>query len=205
MTKIILTRHGHVDWIAPERFRGRAELPLSELGKRQAEALGRRVAEGWKPDAIYASPLSRCVHTGEAIGRATGSKVHVLEDLADTDYGQWQGLTHEEVRTRWPDESRLWFEAPDLAVIPGGETLAGVLVRSINVLQIVLRKHRDQTVVLVGHDSINRVLLLHSLGLPLSRYWRIKQDPCCLNEIEVQHTVFTIHRVNESHHTAGLA
>ena len=49
MTNVILTRHGHVDWIAPERFRGRAELPLSELGKRQAEALGRRVAEGWKP------------------------------------------------------------------------------------------------------------------------------------------------------------
>jgi broad specificity phosphatase PhoE len=44
MTNVILTRHGHVDWIAPERFRGRAELPLSELGKRQAEALGRRVA-----------------------------------------------------------------------------------------------------------------------------------------------------------------
>lgn len=204
MTRIILARHGHVDWIAPERFRGRAELPLSELGKRQAEALGQRIAAGWKPDAIYASPLSRCVHTGEAVGRATGAQVKILDDLADTHYGQWQGLTHEEVRSRWSDELRVWFEAPDLAVIPDGETLAGVLVRAINVLQVVLRKHRDQTVVLVGHDSINRVLLLHSLGLPLSRYWRIKQQPCCLNEIEIQDTVFTIHRLNESHHTVGL-
>jgi len=202
MTKIILTRHGHVDWIAPERFRGRAELALSALGKRQAEALALRVAAGWKPDAIYTSPLSRCVHTGEAIGQATGVQVKVLDDLADTHYGQWQGLTHEEVRARWPDELRIWFEAPDLAVIPDGETLGGVLVRAINVLQVVLRKHRDQTVVLVGHDSINRVLLLHSLGLPLSRYWRIKQEPCCLNEIEVQDTVFTVHRINEGHHTS---
>lgn len=205
MTTIILTRHGHVDWIAPERFRGRAELPLSELGKRQAEALASRVAEGWKPDAIYTSPLSRCVHMGEAIGRATGLQPRPLDALADTDYGLWQGRTHEEVRASWPDELRLWLEAPDLAVIPAGETLAAVLVRAINVLQVVLHKHQGQTIVLVGHDSINRILLLHALGMPLSRYWRIKQAPCCLNEIEIQDTVFTVHRVNENHHAAGFS
>lgn len=175
MTKVILTRHGHVDWIAPERFRGRAELPLSESGIRQTEALGRRVAEGWKPDAIYASLLSRCVDTGKAIGRATGVQVDILDDLLDIHYGQWQGLTHEEVRSCWPGEWRLWLDVPHLAVIPDGETLAAALVRAINVFQVVLRKHRDQTIVLVGHDSINRILLLHSLGLPLSRYWRIRQ------------------------------
>ncbi len=125
--------------------------------------------------------------------------------MADTHYGRWQGLTHEEVRARWPDELRIWLEAPDLAVIPDGETLAVVLVRAINVLQVVRRKHKDQTVVLVGHDSINRILLLHALGLPLSRYWHIRQEPCCLNEIEIQETVFSIQRVNESHHLAKLS
>ncbi|VFR73268.1 hypothetical protein BRI9_4795 [plant metagenome] len=54
-------------------------------------------------------------------------------------------------------------------------------------------------------DALHPHGLLHSLGLPLSRYWRIKQAPCCLNEIEVQDTTFTIHRMNESHHTAGLS
>ncbi|HEY0263697.1 MAG TPA: histidine phosphatase family protein [Granulicella sp.] len=200
MTKIILTRHGHVDWIAPERFRGRAELSLSALGERQAEALGQRVAKSWKPDAIYTSPLSRCVRTGEAISRAIGTAAGTLGNLMDTDYGEWQGLTHEEVRSRWPDELRVWFEAPDLAAIPGGETLAAVLVRGIDVLQFVLRKHRGQTVVLVGHDSINRILLIHALSLPLSRYWRIKQEPCCINELAVDGETFTIHRINESHH-----
>ena len=205
MTKIILARHGHVDWIAPERFRGRAELPLSPLGERQAEALGRRVAESWRPDAIYTSPLSRCVHTGEAIARTADTRGEVLDALADTDYGQWQGLTHDEVRARWPEELRNWFEAPDLALIPDGETLAAVLVRAIGVLQRVLRQHRGQTVVLVGHDSINRVLLLHCLGLPLARYWRIRQEPCCVNEIDVDGREFTIHRLNETHHTSGLS
>lgn len=203
-TTIVLTRHGHVDWIAPERFRGRAELPLSALGERQAEALGQRVAQSWKPDAIYTSPLSRCVRTGDAIARATGTRAEQLSNLADTDYGQWQGLTRDEVRALWPEELRVWLDSPDMASIPGGETLAAVLVRGIEVLQHILRHHRDQTVVLVGHDSINRVILLHSLELPLSRYWRIKQEPCCINEISVDGETFTIQRINESHYLAAI-
>lgn len=205
MTRIILTRHGHVDWIAPERFRGRAELPLSPLGEKQAAALGQRIAQSWKPDFIYTSPLSRCVRTGEAVAKATIGISQVLQDfLADIDYGQWQGLTHDEVRAKWPEEARLWFNAPDMAAIPGGELLADVLVRAIRVLQFLSRQHQDQTIVLVGHDSFNRVLLLHALGLPLSHYWRIKQEPCCVNELELRHEAFTVHCLNESHHTLGL-
>jgi broad specificity phosphatase PhoE len=204
-TTIILTRHGHVDWIMPERFRGRAELPLSALGERQAKALGRRVAQSWKPAAIYTSPLGRAVRTGAAIAEVTRvAKALTLDGLMDTDYGQWQGLTHEEVHARWPEEARLWFAAPDLAAIPGGETLAAVLARATGVLQFLLKEHRDQTVALVGHDSINRVILLHALGLPLSHYWRIRQDPCCVNEIAVEGETFTIHRINESHHLLGV-
>ncbi|HBO3119408.1 TPA: histidine phosphatase family protein [Pseudomonas aeruginosa] len=204
MTRIILTRHGHVDWIAPERFRGRAELPLSDLGKRQVLAVAQRIAETWQPEAIYTSPLSRCVDTGAAIARVTGAPTQALEGLADTDYGQWQGLTHEEVRQRWPEEHRTWLEAPDLAAIPDGESLADVLARGTKVLREVLHRHAGKTLVLVGHDSINRVLLLQALGLPLSRYWRLKQEPCCLNEIVVEDTVFTLHRLNESGHLAGV-
>ena len=149
---------------------------------------------------IYTSPLSRCVDTGQAIAQATGAPTETLADLMDTDYGQWQGLTHDEVKEQWPEELRIWFEAPDLAAIPGGETLAAVLVRCMAVLRFILQKHRNQTVVLVGHDSVNRIILMHCLGLPLSRYWRIKQDPCCINEVAVEGETFTIHRINESGH-----
>ncbi|MDQ1092264.1 broad specificity phosphatase PhoE [Xanthomonas sacchari] len=204
MTTLILARHGHVDWIAPERFRGRAELPLSQLGELQAAALAARVAQSWAPDAIYTSPLSRCVRTGDAIAQATGVPAKVLDDLSDIDYGQWQGLTHDEVAARWPDLARTWFAMPDLALIPEGETLADVLVRAMKVLHRVLQDHSGQTVVLVGHDSINRVLLLQCLGLPLAHYWRIKQEPCCVNEIVIEESTFTLHRLNETHHTLGL-
>lgn len=205
MTRIILTRHGHVDWIAPERFRGRAELPLSALGQRQVQALARRIAESWPVAAIYHSSLSRCVDTAAAISLSTGATAQALDGLVDIDYGQWQGMTHEEVAQRWPDEHRLWRAAPDLASIPGGESLADVLARGTRLLREVIARHAGQTLVLVGHDSINRVLLLQCLGLPLSAYWRLKQDPCCVNEILVEDAGFTLQRLNETYHLAATS
>lgn len=206
MTRLILTRHGHVDWIAPERFRGRAELPLSPLGERQAQALGTRIARGWKPDAIYTSPLSRCIDTGHAVAMATGTTARVVPELADTDYGKWQGLTLDEVRQRWPTELRSWFETPDAAEIPGGETLRAVQDRTASAVEAIVRRHPDQTVVVVGHDSTNRALLLHALAIPLARYWLIKQDPCCINELEIDGTgVFTLYRANESYYLTDIA
>jgi phosphoserine phosphatase len=69
VTKILLTRHGHVEGIMPERFRGRQPLALTELGRAEAQALARRVAGSWKPERIYTSPMERCVKTGAAIAR----------------------------------------------------------------------------------------------------------------------------------------
>ena len=91
---------------------------------------------------------------------------------------------------------RLTGGATGRAAVPSGA--------STGIHEAVELRDGDQTVVLVGHDSINRVILLHSLGLPLSRYWRIKQEPCCLNELAITGETFTIHRLNDSHHLAGL-
>lgn len=200
MTRIILTRHGHVDWIAPERFRGRAELELSDLGQRQARKLADRIAMSWQPSAIYTSPLSRGVDTGTEVAAATGATAEARDGLQDIDYGKWQGLTHDEVSRQWQEQHHIWLTAPDFAEIPGGESLADVLARGTRLLADVLQRHANNTVVLVGHDSINRVLLLQMLGLPLSCYWRLKQEPCCINEITHEDGLFTFHRLNETYH-----
>jgi broad specificity phosphatase PhoE len=69
----------------------------------------------------------------------------------------------------------------------------------------VLAAHPDDTVVLVGHDSVNRALLLALLDQPLSAYWRIAQDPCCLNEIDIIGGKVLVRRVNETCHLESLA
>jgi probable phosphoglycerate mutase len=204
MTKIILVRHGHVDWIAPERFRGRAELPLSSLGRRQAQAAAGYIAATWKPDAVYTSPLGRCRETGAAIAAPFRLEPQPIDGLCDIDYGKWQGLTRDQAKKCWPDESELWFRAPHIAAIPGGETLAAVLTRVTAALRDILRHHPDQTVVMVSHDSVNRVLLLFSLELPLSRYWHLRQDPCGINELIFDNGSFVVGSINQTQHLSGL-
>jgi probable phosphoglycerate mutase len=204
MTRIILVRHGHVEWLAPERFRGRAELPLSDLGRRQAQAAAGYIAASWKPEAVYTSPLGRCRETGAAIAAPFRLEPQPIEGLADIDYGEWQGLTREQAKERWPEETELWFRMPHLAAIPGGETLAAVLSRATAALRDILRRHPDGTVVVVGHDSVNRVLLLFALEAPLSRYWHLRQEPCGVNELLFDNGSFIIGSINQTQHLAGL-
>ena len=184
MTKIILVRHGHVEGISPERFRGRADLALTAEGLRQAEATARRIEASWTPAALYASPLSRCRTTAEAIGRPFGLTPTPVPGLMDIDYGEWQGLTPDEVGRKWPEMLDTWYRAPHWAAIPGGESLQDVLARAVAALRDVIGRHPGETVVVVGHDSVNRIILLHALDLPLSRYRRLGQDPCAINEID---------------------
>jgi probable phosphoglycerate mutase len=205
MTKIILVRHGHVEGISPERFRGRADLMLTPEGRRQAETTARRIHAAWAPAAIYTSPLSRCRATGEAIGEPLGLSPSSVGDLVDIDYGEWQGLTPDEVRNRWPELLATWYRAPHWAAIPGGETLQAVLARTVSALRDVIRRHPRDTVVLVGHDSVNRMILLHALDLPLSRYWRLGQGPCAINELDFSGDGFVVVSLNETSHLTPAA
>src|SRR5262249_44193247 len=159
---ILLLRHGHVDWHDPERFRGRAELALSDLGRRQARAAALAIATSCKPDAVYASPLGRCRDTAAAIAAPFRLALQPIEGLVDIDYGAWEGLTWEEAAARWPAEIERWRRAPHLAVIPGGETLAALLSRASAAFYRLLWRHPAETLVIVGHDSVNRVLLLQA-------------------------------------------
>jgi len=83
---------------------------------------------------------------------------------------------------------------------PGWRDPAGLLARTVAALRDVIGRHPKETVVLVGHDSVNRIILVHALDLPLSRYRRLGQDPCAINEIDFSAGEFTVRSVNESYH-----
>jgi broad specificity phosphatase PhoE len=203
MTKIILCRHGHVEGIKPERFRGRTDLPLTSQGKMEAQALAQKVASTWKPAAIYTSPMQRCVETGGAIAAACGIAAHPLNELNDIDYGDWQFKTYAELQKSDPKNFVTWFSTPQYMRFPNGESLQDVAARSANLLRFILNRHAGSIVVLVGHDSINRVLLLQCLGLPLSSYWLLVQEPCCVNEFDMTDKGILIRHLNETCHLEG--
>jgi broad specificity phosphatase PhoE len=204
MTKIILVRHGHVEGIDPPRFRGRTEVPLTELGVRQAQAAARRIAGSWRPVAIYTSPMGRCVATGQAISEATGAESRVLDSLNDLDYGSWQWKTYAEIEAQAPKLFARWRTAPHLVRFPGGDSLQDLVARGADAIRFTLDRHPKDIVVMVGHDSVNRAILLQFLDQPLSAYGRLAQDPCGISEIDFVDDRVRVRSVNETQHLIGI-
>jgi broad specificity phosphatase PhoE len=200
MTMMILVRHGQTEWNRVERFRGRADVPLNETGLAQAEATGQRIAAELQPAAVYSSPLSRAVKTAEVIAEHFNLPVQIHAGLADIDYGLWQGLTPDEVKERWPEIHHAWYNTPHTARIPGGETLDELRARGMAAINELANRHAGQTIVLVGHTVINRIILLGVLGLGNDRFWRLKQDTCAINLFEVEDGTFTLASLNDTCH-----
>ncbi len=196
----ILVRHGQTEWNLVERFRGRADVPLDKTGLAQAEAAGRRVAAQWSPAAVYTSPLSRAVQTAEVIARHYNLPVQAHPGLVDIDYGEWQGLSPEEARQRWPEQVDNWYRHPEQALIPNGESLADVRRRAMQTVKELAEKHSAETIVLVGHTVINRVILLGVLGLNDERFWQLKQDTGAINVFAAEQGDFVLVSLNDTCH-----
>ena len=205
MTRIVLVRHGQTAWNREVRFRGQADVPLDELGLKQAQATGRYLATRWSVAAVYASRMGRAMQTAEAIARAQGLSAQPLEGLLDINFGEWQGLSPDEVAQRYPELYRAWWEAPHTVHFPGGEGLDIVQSRVVAALDEVVARHPDQTVALVSHTVVNRVLLCAVLGLGNDHFWRLRQDTCAVNVFDVEEdSTCTIILLNDTCHLQNL-
>jgi len=200
MIRFILVRHGETDWNRVERFRGHVDVPLNPTGLKQADALAERIAADWRPAAVYTSPLTRAVQTATAIADRCGLTPQVHADLNDMNFGEWQGLTPEEVSKRWPHAYSTWFQAPQIARIPGGETLDEVSARALPAVDRIGRQHPAQTVVLVSHVDVNRVILLAILGAGHGHFWRLQQEPGALNVFELSDDRTVVLSLNDTCH-----
>jgi len=200
MVKLIIVRHGHVEGIEPERFRGRTDVPLTPEGRRQAIVTAGCIASRWEPAVVYTSPLQRCIQTASAIAGGCHVEVAVQEDLNDLNYGSWQWQLHSEVRGKSPGLFDCWLAAPHLMRFPDGEALQDLLARAANVVRMAMKRHPLDTVVLVSHDSVIRAMLLQLLDQPVSAYWRIVPAPCSISEVDIVGHGVRVIGINETHH-----
>jgi broad specificity phosphatase PhoE len=199
MVTVILVRHGETEWNRREIFRGRADVELNERGREQAKALGAAL-DRRSIDVVYSSPLSRAVETAEAITGPHGMSVEIEDAFIDFHYGTWQGLPHDEVRQRYPDMYHDWVERPHTVRMDGGESLRMVRRRAMQALMRVVDRHQDETVVVVAHRVVNKVMLCAVLELDNSHFWRIRQDTCALNVFEWSDGRFLIRLLNDTCH-----
>lgn len=201
MTTLILIRHGEVEGLDPPTFHGRIVLPLTAKGAKQAALTREAVRARWTTvDAIYCSPLTRCVRTADIIDEAFRLNTVPHQGLTDIDYGAWTNLPADEVWKRWPREVGLWKNFPQGCRAPGGESLQEIAARAVATLGNIIDAHAHGTVAIVTHDSVLRVLFCHVMGLPLSAYWLFDPAPCGISVISHAENRFTVHSINETQH-----
>ena len=202
--KILLARHGETPWNAEGRYQGQEDIPLSPVGEAQARALGERLREVTITRAV-ASPLRRARHTAELALGQRDLPLTLDPGLMEIAHGTWEGLLASEIREADPERLRLWREAPHEVLMPEGESLQHVLDRAWPAFARATEGlGDDDTLLVVAHDAVNRVLLCNVLGIPLSKLWSFRQAPTTLNLLEgpdVDH--LEVVRLNDcSHHTA---
>jgi ribonuclease H / adenosylcobalamin/alpha-ribazole phosphatase len=182
-TTTLLLRHGETALSAERRFAGRGDIPLTAAGKRQAAAAAGRLAARGGIDLIVTSPLRRARQTAEAAAGATGAPVQAEDDLAETDFGAWEGLTFAEASARWPDEVAAWLASADLAP-PGGESFAAVGRRVAAATHRLLAAHQFQTLLLVSHVTPIKTLVCEAMLAPAAALFRLHLDVASLCEID---------------------
>ena len=180
MTKLYLVRHGQTAWNVGEIFRGRADIPLDETGRREAGLAGEALREA-TIHAVYSSPLSRSFETAQLIAKFHNLTVEPIEAIIDISYGDWEGLSNERVRESYPELHKLWHEQPHKVCFPRGESLDEVRARTMTAVSRLVVKHEDRTIVLVAHRVPNKVICCALIGLDNSHFWRIQQDTACTN------------------------
>jgi broad specificity phosphatase PhoE len=174
MTELILARHGETEWNVKEVFRGRIDVELNETGIRQAELLAQYLSN-IKIGAVYSSPLKRALKTAEMIATCHNLDVEIAPGLIDFDYGEWQGLSHKQVKNRYKELYSQWLNNPQQVTMPGGESLDDVSKRATGVVNEIIARYRGAAV-LVSHRVVNKVLICALLGLDSSHFWNIRQD-----------------------------
>jgi len=202
---IFLIRHGRTEWNKKKIFRGHLDIPLDEVGKNQAEATG-KFLQDINLSVIYSSPLSRALHTAKIIKEYQSKNVEVVPHpgFLDLSYGEWEGKTYKEVKEIYPELYQMWEKEPHRVKIPKGETLLEAKRRSWQALQKVISQHKSYFIAIVSHRVINKLLICGMLGIEESGFWKVKQDPCCINIIEFHNGRFTILRVNDTCHISSL-
>ena len=182
-TTTVLLRHGQTPLSVDKRFAGIGDIDLTELGAQQATAAAQRLARRGDIGAIITSPLRRARRTAEAAARATGVPVRVEDDLRETDFGAWEGMTFAEVKQKWPEEMREWLANTDVAP-PGGESFAEVDRRVMAALDRVLAGYPAATVLVVSHVTPIKTLVRRALAAPALTMYRMHLDVASLCEVD---------------------
>lgn len=173
-TQLYLIRHGQTDWNLRAMLQGQTDIPLNEMGRRQAMEARERLA-GVHFDAVYSSPLRRAMDTAQLVSGWPMEKIRADQRLIEIAFGPYEGkATH----TLGPAFAPFFAEPATYRPPEGGESLQSVLQRTADFLAFVAREHAGQTLLVAGHGAALHAMLTAALANPLEKFWAVSLDNC---------------------------
>ena len=175
--RIILCRHGETVPSLDDRYYLDPRENLTAKGTKQALQLASDLA-AYQLHAIFSSPFRRCLATAELIASRHNLPIDIIPEIAEWNPGHWAGLTRTQVQRKFPGEYKLWTNNPAAYAPSGGETGYDVAARAIPALERTLSGNRDLTIVIVGHNAINRIILSYLLDSPIRLFRQLNAQKC---------------------------
>lgn len=209
---IILVRHGETQGNIDDKAQGHLDVPLTDLGVRQAKALARRLAD-INFDAVYSSDLRRAVDTAAAlIALRPDLEIQTRPALREVYFGSYEDMRWSEIREKDPDLHQRWtdWNTRINADFPHGESPFETRRRVADVADEIVKRHqKDNSVILiVAHTGSLQPLFAHFLGLSTTEQWRFHFDNTsvtALREHPFAPNGWRADLVNDTHHLNGLA
>ncbi|HEY2380659.1 MAG TPA: alpha-ribazole phosphatase [Terriglobia bacterium] len=180
-TTVWLVRHGLPEGVEG-RCHGRLDVPLSAEGIVQARETAARLAEQ-DLSAVYSSGLRRAIETARILADRLRLDIRTMEGLAEIDFGDFEGMTYEDIQQQYPEAFESWMRHPAEAQFPNGESLSGLAARVNTVLDSLLSRHRNESIAVVAHSGVIRYLVGQALSMPKDQIFRLSQRYGALNRI----------------------
>ena len=202
MTKIMLVRHGQTAWNFIGKIQGSSDVHLSPDGLHQARLLAAH-CPFFTANAVYSSPLARAETTALILANKFNLHVQTVDDLRETNFGDWEGQMLREIAEKDPVNFEKFFKQPDELKITNAETFAQTQTRAMSAIKKIIAAHKDEKdsqIIIVAHGAINRVILSAILEMPLKKMWSISQFNTAINIFREDDGHFTVDLINGTPH-----
>lgn len=199
-TELYFVRHGQTPANVRHQFAGATDVPLDELGRRQAEQVASRF-EYIEIDQIVASPLQRAHYTAQQIGRVTGHTPLLMDNLRELNFGDAEMMTIQEILETYPHLLSIMGDPRDTTLQwPNGESRFGFHERVLGAVNHILEEYADQRVAVVCHGGVIASVLSHLEDGPRNDFVRYRIANCSITHMSVTPTETVIHAWNDYSH-----
>ena len=199
MARLLLVRHGTTEFNSARRFLGYSDIELSADGYRQVEQLRDHLANE-KIDAVYSSDLRRTLVTAEVISAGHKADIVACPELREVNYGACEGLTFQEIGSRYPDVAEKCVNFTLELKFPDGESFETFIERTGKFLDRLNKHAPSETILIVSHNGPLKVLVCRLLGIDMEHWWQIRIDIASLSIVETSPRGAIVSRLNDTSH-----